>query len=80
MARFHTPLDDLCFRHPSAEPLMKRFRDLGDMFNQQPAGLDDPSRDGSHRLAEEAEVRHYNNLLDDWTGVIEEIRTFDGFL
>ena len=59
---------------------MKRFRDLGDMFNQQPAGLDDLSRDGSHRLAEEAEVQRYNNLLDDWTGVIKEIRTFDGFL
>jgi tetratricopeptide (TPR) repeat protein len=80
MARFRTPLDDLCLQHPSAEPFMKRFRDLSNMLNQHPADLDDLSfTDHSDRTAAEAQVRRYSDLLDSWTEVVEEIRAFDGF-
>ena len=71
MARFRTPLDELCMQHPSAGTLLKRFRDLSDMLNQQPA---DP-----HTLTAEEDTRHYNNLLDSWAEVVEQIRAFDGF-
>ena len=71
MTRFRTPLDDLCSQHPNAEPLMKSFRDLSDMLNQQPANLDDsPGED---------ETRRYSDLLDNWTQTVEQIRGFDGF-
>ena len=80
MARFRTPLDDLCLQHPSAGPFMKRFRDLSHMLNEHPADLDEPSStDHSDGTAAEAQVRRYNDLLDSWTEVVAQIRAFDGF-
>ncbi|KAF8126283.1 CHAT domain-containing protein [Boletus edulis] len=80
MARFRTPLDDLCLRRPSAEPLIKRFQELGDLLNQQSVDLDNlPSTGNLRKLEEEVNVRRYNDLLDDWTQVVEQIRAFEGF-
>ncbi|KIJ62221.1 hypothetical protein HYDPIDRAFT_136267 [Hydnomerulius pinastri MD-312] len=76
IARFRTSLDDLHSRHPRAEMLVKRFRDLSAMLNRPAQTSFD---EGRSVTTIEAEVQHYRDLVEEWNKVVEEIRTFEGF-
>ncbi|KAG2744370.1 hypothetical protein P692DRAFT_201121221 [Suillus brevipes Sb2] len=75
MTRLRTPLDTLQTSSDHAATLMKRFRDLSSL-------LDRPfvSHAGSTPSVNvEAEDTRYRRLVEDWNGVVEEIRKIEGF-
>ncbi|KAG2743683.1 hypothetical protein P692DRAFT_20838377 [Suillus brevipes Sb2] len=54
---------------------MKRFRDLSSLLDRPPA-----SHAGGAQIVDvEAEDARYRRLVEDWNGVVEEIRKIEGF-
>ena len=74
MARFRTPLDTLKEDNSHAKALVKRFRELSSILDQYPE-----AREETSRVKEEAEAVRYSRLVNEWSGVVEEIRKVDGF-
>ncbi|KIJ12878.1 hypothetical protein PAXINDRAFT_82068 [Paxillus involutus ATCC 200175] len=79
IARFRTPLDDLLTRGSRAEMLVKKFRYLSSALDSLGQRAEASSMQNIPRATADAEARRYQILVDDWNGVVEEIRTFDGF-
>ncbi|KAG2746738.1 hypothetical protein P692DRAFT_20739459 [Suillus brevipes Sb2] len=75
MTRLRTPLDSLRAYNDHAAALMKRFRDLSSVLDRPPAS----HADGTPSVNLEAEDTRYRRLVEDWNGVVEEIRKFEGF-
>ncbi|KAG1730929.1 CHAT domain-containing protein [Suillus occidentalis] len=71
ITRLRTPLGSLQTRGDHAVTLMQRFRDLSSLLNKPPA---------SHPEGNvEAEATRYRRLVEDWDGVVGEIRKIEGF-
>ncbi|KAG2746789.1 hypothetical protein P692DRAFT_201773836 [Suillus brevipes Sb2] len=75
MARLRTPLDSLQTHSDHAAVLMKRFRDLSSLLDRPPAS----HADGTQIVDVEAADARYRRLVEDWNGVVEEIRKVEGF-
>ncbi|KAG1763225.1 TPR-like protein [Suillus occidentalis] len=75
MTRLRTPLDILQTHSDHAAALMKRFRDLSSLLDRPPAS----HADGTQSVDVEAEDTRYRRLVEDWNGVVEEIRKIEGF-
>ncbi|KAG2750405.1 TPR-like protein [Suillus brevipes Sb2] len=75
MTRLRTPLDSLQTCGDHAVTLMHRFRDLSSLLNKPPVS----HADGTSRVGVEAEETRYRRLVEDWDGVVEEIRKIEGF-
>ncbi|KAG2737427.1 hypothetical protein P692DRAFT_2039519, partial [Suillus brevipes Sb2] len=75
MTRLRTPLDSLRTHNNHAAALMKRFRDLSSLLDRPPAS----HADGAPSVNVEAEDTRYRRLVEDWNGVVEEIRKIEGF-
>ncbi|KAG2746772.1 hypothetical protein P692DRAFT_201621352 [Suillus brevipes Sb2] len=75
MTRLRTPLDTLQTHSDHAAALMKRFRDLSSLLDRPPAS----HADGTQIVDVEAADARYRRLVEDWNGVVEEIRKVEGF-
>ncbi|KAG2746753.1 hypothetical protein P692DRAFT_2037012 [Suillus brevipes Sb2] len=75
MTRLRTPLDSLQTRGDHAAALVKRFRDLSSLLGKPPANY--PKE--TPRVDVEAQETRYRRLVEDWNGVVEEIRNIEGF-
>jgi CHAT domain-containing protein len=75
MTRLRTPLDSLQTRSDHAAALVKRFRDLSSLLDKPPAS----HADGTPSVDVEAAATHYRRLVENCNGVVEEIRTIEGF-
>ncbi|KAG1738571.1 CHAT domain-containing protein [Suillus occidentalis] len=75
MTRLRTPLDTLQTRSDHAAALMKRFRDLSSLLDRPPAS----HAGGTPSVNGEAAATRYRRLVEDWNGVVEEIRKLRGF-
>ncbi|KAG1738563.1 CHAT domain-containing protein [Suillus occidentalis] len=75
MTRLRTPLDTLQTRSDHAAALVKRFRDLSSLLGKPPAS----HADGTQSVDVEAADTRYRRLVEDWNGVVEEIRQIEGF-
>jgi CHAT domain-containing protein len=75
MTRLRTPLDTLETRSDHAAALVKRFRDLSSLLGKPPAS----HADGTQSVDVEAADTRYRRLVEDWNGVVEEIRQIEGF-
>ncbi|KAG1772373.1 CHAT domain-containing protein [Suillus occidentalis] len=75
MTRLRTPLDNLQTHSDHAAALMKRFRDLSSLLDRPSAS----HGDGTQSVDVEAEDVRYRRLVEDWNGVVEEIRKIEGF-
>jgi CHAT domain-containing protein len=75
LTRLRTPLDSLQTRSDHAAALVKRFRDLSSLLDKLPAS----HADGTPSVDVEAAATHYRHLVENWNGVVEEIRTIEGF-
>ncbi|KAG2744332.1 hypothetical protein P692DRAFT_20838263 [Suillus brevipes Sb2] len=75
MARLRTPLDSLQTHGDHPPVLMKRFRDLSSILDRTPA----IHADGTPSVNVEAEDTRYRRIVEDWNGVVEEIRKIEGF-
>ncbi|KAG1829593.1 TPR-like protein [Suillus variegatus] len=75
MARLRTPLDSLESCGDHAVTLMKKFRELGSLLDKLPTS----HSEGTSRVVVEAEDTRYRRLVEDWNGVVEEIRKIEGF-
>ncbi|KAG2743717.1 hypothetical protein P692DRAFT_201869884 [Suillus brevipes Sb2] len=75
MTRLRTPLDTLQIRSDHAAALMKRFRDLSSLLDRPPAS----HADATQIVDVEAADARYRRLVEDWNGVVEEIRKVEGF-
>ncbi|KAG1767672.1 CHAT domain-containing protein [Suillus occidentalis] len=75
MTRLRTPLDSLQTHSDHAAALVKRFRDLSSLLDKPPA----IHVDGSPSVDVEAAATRYRRLVENWDGVVEEIRTMEGF-
>ncbi|KAG2752557.1 hypothetical protein P692DRAFT_20914119 [Suillus brevipes Sb2] len=73
MTRLRTPLDSLQTRGNRAVTLMKRFRDLSSLLDKPSASHADATVD------DEVAATRYRRVVEDWNGVVEEIRTIEGF-
>jgi CHAT domain-containing protein/tetratricopeptide (TPR) repeat protein len=58
-----------------AAVLIKRFGDLSSLLDRPPAS----HADGTQSVDVEAEDTRYRRLVEDWNGVVEEIRNIEGF-
>ncbi|KAG2742453.1 hypothetical protein P692DRAFT_20750443, partial [Suillus brevipes Sb2] len=76
MTRFRTPLDNLLTHSDHAAALMKRFRDLSSVLDRPPASHADDTQ--SVDVEAEAEDTRYRRLVEDWNGVVEEVRKIEG--
>ncbi|KIK42653.1 hypothetical protein CY34DRAFT_12255 [Suillus luteus UH-Slu-Lm8-n1] len=75
MTRLRTPLDSLQTHCDHEVTLIKRFRDLSSL-------LDRPSAshvDGTPSVNIEAAETQYRRSVEDWNGVVDEIREVEGF-
>ncbi|KAG2754403.1 hypothetical protein P692DRAFT_20827961 [Suillus brevipes Sb2] len=75
MTRLRTPLDTLQTRSDHATALMKKFRDLSTLLYRPPAS----HADATQIVDVEAADTRYRRLVEDWNGVVEEIRKVEGF-
>ncbi|KAG1763267.1 CHAT domain-containing protein [Suillus occidentalis] len=75
MTRLRTPLDTLQTHSDHAAALMKRFRDLSSLLDRPPASHANHAQSVD---VEAADVR-YRCLVEDWNGVVEEVRQIEGF-
>ncbi|KAG2746782.1 hypothetical protein P692DRAFT_20739488 [Suillus brevipes Sb2] len=75
MTRLRTALDSLQTHSDHAAALMKRFRDLSSLLDRPPAS----HADGTPSVDVEAADTRYRRLVEDWNGVVEEIRKIEGF-
>ncbi|KAG2751859.1 hypothetical protein P692DRAFT_20872093, partial [Suillus brevipes Sb2] len=75
MTRLRTPLDNPQIFSDHAAALMKSFRDLSSLLDRPPAS----HADGAQCVVVEAEDTRYRRLVEDWNGVVEEIRKIEGF-
>ncbi|KAG2741922.1 hypothetical protein P692DRAFT_20749675, partial [Suillus brevipes Sb2] len=75
MTRLRTPLDSLQTHSDHAAVLTKRFGDLSSLLDRPPAS----HADGTQNVDVEAEDTRYRRLVEDWNGVVEEIRNIEGF-
>jgi hypothetical protein len=75
MTRLRMPLDSLQTHGDHAAALMKRFRDLSSLLDKPPAS----HADGTPSVDVEAEETQYRCRVEDWNGVVEEIRKIEGF-
>ncbi|KIK39525.1 hypothetical protein CY34DRAFT_89051 [Suillus luteus UH-Slu-Lm8-n1] len=75
MTRLRTPLDSLQTHSDHAAALVKRFRDLSSLLDKPPA----IHADGTPSVDVEAAATRYRRLVENWNGVVEEIRTIEGF-
>ncbi|KAG2744383.1 hypothetical protein P692DRAFT_20837907, partial [Suillus brevipes Sb2] len=75
MTRLRTPLDNLQTHNDHAAALMKRFRDLSSLLDRPSAS----HGDGTPSVNVEAADARYRRLVEDWNGVVEEIRKIEGF-
>jgi CHAT domain-containing protein len=75
MTRLRTPLDNLQTHSDHAAALMKRFRDLSSLLDRPPAS----HADATQSVDVEAADTRYRRLVEDWSGVVEEIRKIEGF-
>jgi CHAT domain-containing protein/tetratricopeptide (TPR) repeat protein len=75
MTRLRTLLDNSQTHSDHAAALMKRFRDLSSLLDRPPAS----HADGTPSINAEAEDTRYRRLVEDWNGVVEEIRKIEGF-
>ncbi|KAG1758313.1 CHAT domain-containing protein [Suillus occidentalis] len=75
MIRLRTPLDGLQTRGDHAVALMKRFRDLSSLLDRPPVS----HANGTPRVYAGLEDTRYRRLVEDWNGVVEEIRKINGF-
>ncbi|KIK33987.1 hypothetical protein CY34DRAFT_98705, partial [Suillus luteus UH-Slu-Lm8-n1] len=75
MTRLRTPLDSLQTRGSQAVTLMKRFRDLSSLLDKQHAS----HADATQVVDVEVAATQYRRVVEDWNGVVEEIRTIEGF-
>ncbi|KAF9236918.1 CHAT domain-containing protein [Melanogaster broomeanus] len=79
IARFRAPLDDLRTRSTRAEMLVKKFGDLSSALDRLGQLAEGSSMQNIPTATADVEARRYQGLVDDWNGVVEELRTFDGF-
>ncbi|KAG1717587.1 CHAT domain-containing protein [Suillus occidentalis] len=75
MTRLRTPLDTLQTHSEHAAALTKRFRDLSSLLDRPLAS----HADGTQSVDVEAADTRYRRLVEDWNGVVEEIRKIEGF-
>ncbi|KAG1767652.1 CHAT domain-containing protein [Suillus occidentalis] len=75
MTRLRTPLDSLQTHNDHAAALVKRFRNLSSLLDKPPA----IHADGTPSVDVEAAATRYRRLVENWNGVVEEIRTIEGF-
>jgi CHAT domain-containing protein/tetratricopeptide (TPR) repeat protein len=75
MTRFRIPLDSLHIHSDHTAALMKRFRHLSSLLDRPPTSHADSTRS----VDVEAEHTRYRRLVEDWDGVVEEIRKIEGF-
>jgi hypothetical protein len=75
MTRLCTPLDSLQTHSNHVAALMKRFGDLSSLFDRPLAS----HADGTPSVDVEAADAQYRRLVEDWNGVVEEIRKIVGF-
>ncbi|KAG2745480.1 hypothetical protein P692DRAFT_201848294 [Suillus brevipes Sb2] len=75
MTRLRTPLDSLQTRGDHAVTLMKRFRDLSSLLDKPSAS----HADATQSVDDEVAATRYRRVVEDWNGVVEEIRTIEGF-
>ncbi|KIK33364.1 hypothetical protein CY34DRAFT_99712 [Suillus luteus UH-Slu-Lm8-n1] len=75
LTRLRTPLDSLQTRGSQAVILMKRFRDLSSLLDKQHAS----HADATQVVDVEVAATQYRRVVEDWNGVVEEIRTIEGF-
>ncbi|KAG2751843.1 hypothetical protein P692DRAFT_201853098 [Suillus brevipes Sb2] len=66
---YHMDPDD------NAAALMKRFRELSSLLDRPPVS----HTEGAPSVNVEAENTRYRRLVEDWNGVVEEIRKIEGF-
>ncbi|KIK39487.1 hypothetical protein CY34DRAFT_328663 [Suillus luteus UH-Slu-Lm8-n1] len=75
MTRLRTPLDSLQAHGDHAAVLMKKFRDISSLLDKPPVNYPE----AAHRVDVEAQETRYRRLVEDWNGVVEEIRKIEGF-
>ncbi|KIK35939.1 hypothetical protein CY34DRAFT_16724 [Suillus luteus UH-Slu-Lm8-n1] len=77
MTRLRTPLDSLQTHGDHAAALMKRFRDLSFLLGKPAAS----HANDTTSVDIDAEDNRYRRLVEDWNGVVEEIRNLkiEGF-
>ncbi|KAG1739761.1 CHAT domain-containing protein [Suillus occidentalis] len=75
MTRLRTSLDSLQTHSNHTAALVKRFRDISSLLDKPPAS----HADGTQCVDVEAAATRYRRLVENWNGVVEEIRTIEGF-
>ncbi|KAG2739836.1 hypothetical protein P692DRAFT_20754507 [Suillus brevipes Sb2] len=75
MTRLRTPLDSLQAHGDHAAALVKKFRDLSSLLDKPFVDYPEAAR----RADVEAKEIRYRRLVEDWMGVVEEIRKIEGF-